>query len=37
VTDAPTHPAGSEIALNGRNAAIAVLEDVGVATQSLAG
>jgi phytoene dehydrogenase-like protein len=28
---AATHPAGSVIALNGRNAAMAVLEDVGVA------
>jgi hypothetical protein len=31
-----THPAGSVIALNGGNAAMAALEDVGVATQSLA-
>ena len=31
-----THPAGSVIALNGANAAMAALEDVGVATQSLA-
>jgi hypothetical protein len=30
-------PAGSAIALNGRNAAMAALEDVGVATQFLAG
>jgi phytoene dehydrogenase-like protein len=29
---AATHPAGSVIALNGRNAAMAVLEDAGVAT-----
>jgi phytoene dehydrogenase-like protein len=27
---AATHPAGSVIGLNGRNAAMAVLEDVGV-------
>jgi len=27
---AATHPAGSVIALNGRNAAMAVLEDAGV-------
>ena len=33
---AATHPAGSVIALNGANAAMAALEDVGVATQSLA-
>jgi phytoene dehydrogenase-like protein len=32
---AATHPAGSVIALNGRNAAMAVLEDVGVAQPSL--
>jgi phytoene dehydrogenase-like protein len=31
---AATHPAGSVIALNGRNAAMAVLEDVGVAAPS---
>ncbi len=34
---AGTHPAGSVIGLNGRNAAIAVLEDVGMPTLSLAG
>jgi phytoene dehydrogenase-like protein len=34
---AATHPAGSVIALNGRNAAMAVLEDAGVAAPSLAG
>jgi phytoene dehydrogenase-like protein len=34
---AGTHPAGSVIGLNGRNAAIAVLEDVGMPTPSLAG
>ncbi|HEY3192799.1 MAG TPA: NAD(P)/FAD-dependent oxidoreductase [Solirubrobacterales bacterium] len=34
---AATHPAGSVIALNGRNAAMAVLEDVGVAQPSLTG
>jgi phytoene dehydrogenase-like protein len=28
---AATHPAGSVIALNGRNAAMAVLEDLGAA------
>ena len=28
---AATHPAGSVIALNGRNAAMAVLDDAGVA------
>jgi phytoene dehydrogenase-like protein len=33
---AATHPAGSVIALNGRNAAMAVLEDAGVATPTLA-
>ncbi|MGH2982973.1 MAG: phytoene desaturase family protein [Solirubrobacterales bacterium] len=33
---AATHPAGSVIALNGRNAAMAVLEDAGVAAPSLA-
>jgi phytoene dehydrogenase-like protein len=32
---AATHPAGSVIALNGRNAAMAVLEDAGVAEPSL--
>jgi phytoene dehydrogenase-like protein len=32
---AATHPAGSVIALNGRNAAMAVLEDAGVAAPSL--
>ena len=31
ICGAATHPAGSVIALNGRNAAIAVLEDAGVA------
>jgi len=34
---AATHPAGSVIALNGRNAAMAVLEDAGVTTPSLTG
>jgi phytoene dehydrogenase-like protein len=34
---AGTHPAGSVIGLNGRNAAMAVLEDVGMPTPSLAG
>jgi phytoene dehydrogenase-like protein len=34
---AATHPAGSVIALNGRNAAMAVLEDAGVARPSLTG
>src|SRR5215208_2049177 len=34
---AATHPAGSVIALNGRNAAMAVLEDAGVAAPSLSG
>jgi phytoene dehydrogenase-like protein len=34
---AGTHPAGSVIGLNGRNAAIAVLEDVGMPAPSLAG
>jgi phytoene dehydrogenase-like protein len=34
---AATHPAGSVIALNGRNAAMAVLEDAGIAQPSLAG
>jgi phytoene dehydrogenase-like protein len=34
---AATHPAGSVIALNGRNAAMAVLEDAGVAQPSLSG
>jgi phytoene dehydrogenase-like protein len=34
---AATHPAGSVIALNGRNAAMAVLEDAGVAAPSLTG
>jgi phytoene dehydrogenase-like protein len=34
---AATHPAGSVIALNGRNAAMAVLEDAGVPAPSLAG
>jgi phytoene dehydrogenase-like protein len=33
---AATHPAGSVIALNGRNAAVAVLEDSGVAVEPLA-
>jgi hypothetical protein len=38
VRDARAYPpGGSVIALNGRNAAMAVLEDVGVATQSRAG
>jgi phytoene dehydrogenase-like protein len=32
LSGAATHPAGSVIALNGRNAAMAVLEDVGVAS-----
>jgi phytoene dehydrogenase-like protein len=32
---AATHPAGSVIALNGRNAAMAVLEDAGVTEPSL--
>jgi phytoene dehydrogenase-like protein len=32
---AATHPAGSVIALNGRNAAIAVLEDAGLAAPAL--
>jgi phytoene dehydrogenase-like protein len=32
---AATHPAGSVIALNGRNAAIAVLEDAGLAAAAL--
>jgi phytoene dehydrogenase-like protein len=32
---AATHPAGSVIALNGRNAAMAVLEDAGIAQPSL--
>jgi phytoene dehydrogenase-like protein len=32
---AATHPAGSVIALNGRNAAMAVLEDAGIAAPSL--
>jgi phytoene dehydrogenase-like protein len=34
---AATHPAGSVIALNGRNAAMALLEDAGVGVPSLAG
>jgi phytoene dehydrogenase-like protein len=34
---AATHPAGSVIALNGRNAAMAVLEDAGIAQPSLTG
>src|SRR4051794_880193 len=34
---AATHPAGSVIALNGRNAAMVVLEDAGVAQPSLTG
>jgi phytoene dehydrogenase-like protein len=34
---AATHPAGSVIALNGRNAAMALLEDAGVRTPSLTG
>jgi phytoene dehydrogenase-like protein len=34
---AATDPAGSVIALNGRNAAMAVLEDAGVAAPSLTG
>jgi phytoene dehydrogenase-like protein len=34
---AATHPAGSVIALNGRNAAMAVLEDAGVPQPSLTG
>ncbi|HET8592841.1 MAG TPA: NAD(P)/FAD-dependent oxidoreductase, partial [Solirubrobacterales bacterium] len=34
---AATHPAGSVIALNGRNAAMALLEDAGVSVPSLAG
>jgi phytoene dehydrogenase-like protein len=34
---AATHPAGSVIALNGRNAAMAVLEDTGVGEPSLTG
>ncbi|HEX6586208.1 MAG TPA: NAD(P)/FAD-dependent oxidoreductase [Solirubrobacterales bacterium] len=34
---AATHPAGSVIALNGRNAAIAALEDVGVEASALTG
>jgi phytoene dehydrogenase-like protein len=34
---AATHPAGSVIALNGRNAAMAALEDAGVTAPSLAG
>jgi phytoene dehydrogenase-like protein len=34
---AGTHPAGSVIGLNGRNAAIAVLEEVGMPAPSLAG
>jgi phytoene dehydrogenase-like protein len=34
---AGTHPAGSVIGLNGRNAAMALLEDVGMPTPSLAG
>jgi len=32
---AATHPAGSVIALNGRNAAMAVLEDAGATEPSL--
>jgi phytoene dehydrogenase-like protein len=34
---AATHPAGSVIGLNGRNAAMALLEDVGMPSPSLAG
>ena len=34
---AATHPAGSVIALNGRNAAMAVLEDAGVPAPALSG
>jgi phytoene dehydrogenase-like protein len=34
---AGTHPAGSVIGLNGRNAAMALLEDVGILTPSLTG
>jgi phytoene dehydrogenase-like protein len=34
---AATHPAGSVIALNGRNAAMAVLEDAGIVEPSLTG
>jgi phytoene dehydrogenase-like protein len=34
---AATHPAGSVIALNGRNSAMAVLEDAGIAQSSLTG
>jgi phytoene dehydrogenase-like protein len=35
LSGAATHPAGSVIALNGRNAAMAVLEDVGVASPAV--
>jgi phytoene dehydrogenase-like protein len=34
---AATHPAGSVIALNGRNAAMALLEDAGVRAPALSG